>query len=63
MNAIHQHFPRWLQSDFNCPPARQRFPRGAVNFGKWLVSEKANFNRANYFLFVRRRNFSSGLSV
>ncbi len=63
MDAIHQLFSRGLQPDFDGAPPEQRFSRRAMNLGQRLVRQKANFNRADDFLFIRGRDFRRGLCI
>ena len=63
MDAIHQLFSQRLQPNFDGAPPEQRLSPRAMNFGQRLVREKANFNRANDFLLISRRDFRRGLCI
>src|ERR1051326_5652998 len=63
VNTFVQGFAFWLQANFKNAPASQRPSSRLMYLGKRLLRQQANFDRANQFLFISRRNLCGGCSV
>ncbi len=63
MNAQVECFARRRQSDLQRAPALQRRAGGAVHFRERFLREKTNFDGANEFLLIGRRDLAGGFWV
>src|SRR5260370_15090692 len=63
MNPLVQSFAARGKADLESAPTLQRCPAASVQFGERHFGEKANFDRANQFLFVGSGDFFSSLGI